>query len=124
MTPLSDDDKAYLRKQFDKEGNHSVKSQIVQIALDKFNHQCWPSNTVRRNVGAARYGIARAFRVPDDDQPLGFEFHGVSIEVHVTGHKNILIPKTTLFYHIPVLLILGIQRDGLIKVIAKGVLAQ
>ena len=94
-----------------------VKGQIISIAKDKFNHQCFPTSS-------GKIGTQRAFRLPDDRQPLGFNFHGVSIEVHVTGYRNVLIADgCNIMRSIPVLLVLGIRSDGMIKVIAKGVLA-
>lgn len=67
----------------------------------------------------------RAYRVPEDSEPLGFDFYGISIEVHISCTKDVLIPGTVSFRKVPVLLILGIRpSDGMTRVIAKGVLAQ
>ena len=92
-----------------------IQDQILLIAKDKFNHQCFPALT----------GLSgsRAFRVPDDHLPFGFEYHGISIEVHVTGFRNLPTYGTMKFRSIPVLLILGMRRDGKTRVIAEGVLA-
>jgi hypothetical protein len=92
-----------------------IKDQIIQIAKDKWNNQCFP---VRSNHPSS----VRAFRVPDNGEPLGFDFHGTSIEVHRTHLRNVRIQGTARFRNVPVLLILGLNGNKL-KVIAKDVQA-
>jgi hypothetical protein len=95
----------------------SVKAKIVDLALHKFNNKCFPTKSGSK--------VLRAFRVPDDHQPLGFDYHGVSIEVHVQHVKDVLMPGTNKVYMpVEVLLILGIRKDGVTKVISEGVSAR
>lgn len=93
-----------------------IKDDIISIAKDKHNNQCFPVLTNHPHS-------QRAFRVPDDGNPFGFEYHGVHMEVHQTHVRNVHIKGTGSFRHIPVLLIIGISAKGTRKVIAKGVLA-
>lgn len=90
-----------------------TKKEIISIARDKFCYQ-------RVAVCTGRI-TARKYRDPKDRQPLGFDYHGVSMEVHVTHVRNVHVPGTTRFRHIPILLIIGIAQDGTTKVIAKGI---
>jgi len=99
-------------------GVADIKAQIVSIASDLCLHKFFPLAPKNRN--ARRKGTPRAFRAPDDGTPFGFEFHGASIEVHVQMVARWAI-SLKMWRMEPRLLILGIRRDGLVKVIAKNV---
>ena len=122
----------------------SVKSTIIKRARDVWKHRVLPQLTGWQK-NPASHKEWRRFRKLQDTEPFGFEHSGVSIEVHITHVRNILIPGTSRFIHVPVLLILGLSQkespytynsytgeglkrnanitEGLTRVIAKGILA-
>lgn len=99
-------------------GLSSTRDQIVQIACDKALHMCFPVNT---NQPDLKTGGRQAFRVPDDGDPFGFDFHGVDIEVHVNMVSR-RVPDTEVFLMVPSLTIYGIVGDGRGHLIATKIL--
>lgn len=91
----------------------NIRAQIIRIAKDKFAYQVWAIRTNKKEQAV--------FRRPSEMTPFGFDFHGVSIEVHPLRKKNVLISGFNRFLHLPVLHIIGIRKDGERRVIAQEV---
>jgi hypothetical protein len=93
---------------------YDTKENIILVARDKCLSMCFPvhSNNPRH----------RAFRVPDDGGPYGFEYHGCSIEVHVNIELR-RVKGTGVFARVPVLNIYGVLKDGRLHLIANKVSA-
>ena len=95
-----------------------IKEMIISIARDKCLHQFFPRRT------NSKEGLHRAFRLPDDGQPFGFNFLKVAIEVHVKMVVPIGTIKThALFSHeVPKLTIYAIDGEtGKGRLIAEDV---
>jgi hypothetical protein len=113
-----------------KEPHTDFKAQIIQIASDMCLHQRFPLKTNQvgkegqfaSDVKVWLGSSGRApYRVPDDGQPFGFEFHGVSIEVHINMVAR-TIPRTKSTRMVASLTIFGLHPNGLIKTIATGII--
>ena len=87
---------------------HEVRTRIIKVAVEKLMGLCFPEKTNSRRH--------HAFRVPDDMEPFGFDYHGVSMEVHPVCKSHEGQGREVIVFNI-----IGINKAGTTKLIAQGV---
>jgi hypothetical protein len=88
----------------------NMRQNIEMIAKDKALHMFFP--VVSNHKGH------RAFRLPEDGQPFGFDFKGITIEVHCSVEMR-RVKGTGVFHAVPRLSIYGVVRDGRLHKISE-----